>query len=102
MRSKTSRFDWLRSGLIWLGAAVMVATCPLARGMEHVTLKNGFEVDCVRRENVSDKVRLYLAGNGSSAADDSNYLEVPADSVIRVETIADVPAPVAAVKRRVR
>ena len=30
--------------------------------MEHVTLKNGFEVDCVRREAVGDKVRLYLAG----------------------------------------
>jgi hypothetical protein len=65
--------------------------------MEHVTLKNGFELDCVRREAVGDKVRLYLAGNGKAPAGDSNYLEVAADSVIRVETVADVPEPEAAV-----
>jgi soluble lytic murein transglycosylase-like protein len=68
--------------------------CPLARAMEHVTLKNGFEVDCVRREAVGDKVRLYLAGVGTSLPADSNYVEVAADSVIRVETVADVPVPV--------
>jgi hypothetical protein len=65
--------------------------------MEHVTLKNGFELDCVRRETVGDKVRLYLAGSGTASADDSNYLEVAADSVIRVETVADIPNPVATV-----
>jgi soluble lytic murein transglycosylase-like protein len=66
--------------------------------MEHVTLKNGFELDCARRETVGDKVRLYLAGKGSASTGDSNYLEVAADSVVRVETVADVPAPVTAVK----
>jgi soluble lytic murein transglycosylase-like protein len=98
MRHRASRFGPLRFGLIWLGLAGMVAVCPLARAMEHVTLKNGFELDCVRREVVGDKVRLYLAGNGKSFAADSNYLEVPADSVIRVETVADVSEPAAAVK----
>jgi soluble lytic murein transglycosylase-like protein len=75
--------------------AVIVAGCPSARALEHVTLKNGFEVDCTRREAVGDKVRLYLAGNGG-ASTDSNYLEVAVDSVLRVETVADVPAPIAA------
>jgi soluble lytic murein transglycosylase-like protein len=66
--------------------------------MEHVTLKNGFELDCVRREVVGEKVRLYIAGKGSASAADSNYLEVAADSVVRIETVAEVPAPVAEVK----
>jgi soluble lytic murein transglycosylase-like protein len=61
--------------------------------VEHVTLKNGFELDCVRREAVGDKIRLYLAGSGAVSAEDANYLEVPADSVIRVETSADIPEP---------
>lgn len=82
-------------GLIWLGLLV----CPLARAMEHVTLKNGFELDCVRREVVGDKVRLYLAGNSADSSADANYLEVAADSIIRVETIADTPKPVAAVAK---
>jgi soluble lytic murein transglycosylase-like protein len=66
--------------------------------MEHVTLKNGFELDCVRREIVGDKVRLYLTGKGSASTGDSSYLEVAADSVVRVETVADVPEPAATVK----
>jgi soluble lytic murein transglycosylase-like protein len=61
---------------------------PVARAAEHVTLKNGFEVDCVRREVVGDKVRLYLTDAG-------NYMDVAADALVRVETVAD--APVAAV-----
>ena len=76
----------------------MAVVCPFARATEHVTLKNGFEFDCVRREVVGNKVRLYLAGDGTTSATDSNYLEVAADSVVRVETVADVPEPVVAVK----
>jgi hypothetical protein len=98
MRSKTSQFGLRRFGLIWFGLTGILAVCPLARAIEHVTLKNGFEVDCVRREQVGDKVRLYLAGNDIASAGDSNYLEVAADSVVRVETIADAPKPVIVVK----
>ena len=94
MRLRAAKFGPFLFGLIWFGLGV----CPLAHAMEHVTLKNGFELDCVRRETVGDKVRLYLAGSGTAATDDSNYLEVTADSVIRVETVADVPKPVTAVK----
>jgi len=78
------------------GLAV-VAVCPLARAAEHVTLKNGFEVDCVRREAVGDKVRLYFVEKGKPDSD-ANYMEVAADSVVLVETVADVPEPVAEVK----
>src|ERR1700722_3093657 len=94
MRLKVSRRGRFRVGPIWIGLAMIVAVCPFVRAVEHVTLKNGFELDCVRREAVGDKVRLYLAGKG---AGDSNYLEVAADSVVRVEMVADVPEPVAAV-----
>ena len=73
-----------------LGALLVVTAVLPAQGLEHVTLKNGFELDCVRREMVGDRVRLYLSQGSSS----TNYLEVAADSVARVETIADAPAPV--------
>ncbi len=64
-----------------------LAVCPLARAAEHVTLKNGFELDCVRREVVGDKIRLYFAGKNP----DANYMDVAGDAVLRVETIADLP-----------
>jgi soluble lytic murein transglycosylase-like protein len=99
MQLRALPFGPLRFGLIWVGLAVMAVVCPGAVAMEHVTLKNGFELDCVRRETVGDKIRLYLAGNGTPSSADSNYLEVAADSVVRVETTADVPEPVAAVKQ---
>lgn len=70
--------------------AVAAVVSPVtARAAEHVVLKNGFEMDCSRREVVGDKVRLYLAG---ASAGDSNYLEVAADAVVHVETVADPPA----------
>jgi soluble lytic murein transglycosylase-like protein len=68
----------------------MLAVCPFAQAVEHVTLKNGFELDCVRREAIGDRVRLYFAGKDATRGD-SNYLEVAADSVVRVETVADAP-----------
>ncbi len=92
-RLNESRSGLFRSGPIWFVLGVMVAVCPFARAMEHVTLKNGFELDCVRREVVGDKIRLYLADKGSASAGDSNYLEVAADSVVRVETVVEVPRP---------
>jgi hypothetical protein len=81
-------------GALGIGLAVMAVVCPLARGAEHVTLKNGFELDCVRREAVGDKIRLYFAGKNADAGEGTNYLEVAADAVVRVEAVADVPEPV--------
>ncbi|MBS1821449.1 MAG: lytic transglycosylase domain-containing protein [Acidobacteria bacterium] len=63
-----------------------------ARAAEHVVLKNGFEMDCARREVVGDRMRLYLAQ--ASASGEGNYLEVAADAVVRVEEIPDPPAAV--------
>src|SRR3984885_4944719 len=94
MRLRAAELGPFLFGLIWFGLAV----CPLARAMEHVTLKNGFELDCARRETVGDKVRLYVAGKDSVSAEDSNYLEVAADSIVRVETVTEAPEPVVAVK----
>ncbi len=69
----------------------MVAGSVPALAMEHVTLRNGFEYDCVRREVVGDKVRLYFGTGGA------NYLDIAADAVVRVETLPDpVVEPVAA------
>jgi soluble lytic murein transglycosylase-like protein len=76
----------------------MAAVCPLARGAEHVTLKNGFALDCVRTEVVGDKVRLYFAAKDVAGGEGSNYQDIAADSVVRVETVADVPVPVTGAK----
>lgn len=74
---------------------VVAGACSQAQGMEHVTLKNGFELDCVRRSAVGDRVRLYLVGKGagvtSGSANEANYIEVAADAVVRVELVADAP-----------
>lgn len=64
------------------------------RATEHVTLRNGFELDCERREVVGERVRLYLippqvGGEGSAAM---NYFEVAADAVVRVEAMEGRPA----------
>ena len=70
------------------------ALCPIAHGAEHVTLKNGFELDCAHRVTIGNHVRLYLVtANGSNS--DTNYLEVAADAVVRVEQIPDAPPPAA-------
>ena len=68
-----------------------------AHAAEHVTLRNGFEVDCARREAAGDNVRLYLLEPaGSAPSETANYIEVPATSIVRSEQMPDPPAPVAA------
>jgi soluble lytic murein transglycosylase-like protein len=95
IKLRTFQFDPFRLRRLWVGLMVMLTVCPYSGAMEHVTLKNGFELDCVRREIVGDKVRLYLASKGAISAGDSSYLEVAADAVVRVETVVEVPEPVA-------
>jgi soluble lytic murein transglycosylase-like protein len=75
------RFNAVRVGLM------VLAVCPLSHAAEHVTRKSGFDMDCVRHEIVGDKVRLYFAGKGA----EGNFQDLSADSVLRVEQIADVP-----------
>lgn len=64
---------------------------------ERVTLRGGAQFDCVRREADGDQVRLYLFPPSASAPpESSNYVQVPAASVLTVESIPDpVPAPAA-------
>src|ERR1700743_1143108 len=81
-----------RCRLLCFVLGVIAAVSPFVNAAEHVTLKNGFELDCVRREAVGDKVRLYFAQKAGAAAG-SNYMDVAADSVVRVEAIADLPEP---------
>ncbi len=75
---------------------LVTAIVPSVRAAEHVTLKNGFGLDCVRREAAGDKVRLYLAPDVAGTVAQSNYLEVAADAVVRVEQVADAPQAMAA------
>ena len=72
-------------------AALLLCGLQAARALEHVTLRNGFELDCVRREVNGNKVRLYMVPSPGQSVD--SYLELPADSVLRVETLPDPPAP---------
>ena len=80
--------SFLRRGL---AAVAMLAMCAsLACASERITLANGFELDCVRREVIGDRIRLYFS------ASDANYMEVAAKEIVRVETIPDA-VPVASV-----
>jgi len=66
----------------------MLAACtPFASALEHITLANGFELDCVRRELVGDKIRLYFVGSGE------NFMDVAPSAVVRVDLIPDPPKP---------
>jgi soluble lytic murein transglycosylase-like protein len=84
------------------GLAIFSVLCTagsLAHAAEHVTLRNGFELNCVRRETVGDKVRLYLSESPVtpvSPGKAANYIEVPTDRILEVQAIADPPSPVAA------
>jgi soluble lytic murein transglycosylase-like protein len=69
--------------------AIAAAVCPLARAAEHIVLRNGFELDCARRETTGDRVRLYLLP--TSAGESTNYMEVAATAILRAETIPDPP-----------
>ncbi len=72
-------------GRVCVAVTVLLALATTARAAERVTLRNGFEFDCVRRVAEGDRVRLYFSGAGE------NYLEVAADAVVRVEVVPDAP-----------
>ena len=67
----------------------MAALSPAAHALEHVTLTNGFSVDCAHHEVVGERVRLY------SSPGDANYQEIPAAQIAAIEALPDPPAPVA-------
>lgn len=78
-----------------LMAALLAPVGSSARAAEHVTLRNGFEIDCARQETAGDRVRLYLLPTPGTAASVSepNYIEVAASQIVRTQPIAE---PVAA------
>lgn len=75
--------------------ALCAASSPPLQAAEHVTLKNGFELDCSHRATVGDKVRLYFtatrpqSSESASASEEGSYLEVPATSIVHIEKIPD-------------
>ena len=75
---------------------MLMASGSMAHALEHVTLRNGFEIDCVRREVQGDKVRLFFGAGTYSAIAEQNYMDVAADAVVSVETLPDPPAAKAA------
>ena len=89
----------VRPGLTTL--AVFSVACPPVRAAEHVTLRNGSEFDCIRQEPAGTRIRLYLfpsvrtGAAGVAASQEPNFVEVPADSVLRVEVVPDPPLPAA-------
>lgn len=87
----------LRLGSIsTLMAMLALGTVTSAHAAEHITLSNGFEMDCVRRAPAGDKVRLFFADSGAanpaSTEDAENYLDVPAAAIVRIEERPDAPA----------
>jgi len=73
--------------IVWATALLPTLVAPAA---ERVTLRSGSQLDCMRQELEGDHIRLYLL-TAIHAAEVSNYVEVPADSVVSVELIPDPP-----------
>ena len=74
--------------------AAVAAICPVARAAEHITLTNGFELDCLRRETLPDsgKVRLYpLTADNASGSEPSSYMDVSPAAIRLIEPLADLP-----------
>lgn len=70
---------------IALASLAALAWPAAARAFEHVTLRNGFSVDCVRHEAVGDRTRLYTG--------DTNYQELASAEIASIETMPDPPKP---------
>lgn len=75
-----------------LSAALFAAAiAPAAHALEHITLRNGFAIDCIRHEALdTTHIRVYLSG-------DNNYQDIAASDIARVETLPDPPPPPATV-----
>ena len=71
-------------------ASMLLAAPFAAHATERVTLRNGFTLDCLRREPVGDRIRLYMDAAGT------NYMDVPSGNIVSVETLPDPPAAPAA------
>ncbi len=90
---------YIRFPLTLSALAVIAGLCSQANAAEHVTLRNGSEIDCLRQEPAGDRVRLYLipSARAKSSAqalpEEAGYLEISANSVLRVDIFPDPPVP---------
>jgi soluble lytic murein transglycosylase-like protein len=75
----------LKLGQIALALAFASCAAATAHAAEHVTLTDGRDFDCVRREAHGDRVRLYLTAE--------SYVEVLAQRVASIEHLPDQPQP---------
>ena len=61
-----------------LGATVLATS---ARGADHVTLRNGFDLVCDHQSAEGDRLRLYLD------ADSTSYIDVDPAEIVAIETL---------------
>ena len=66
-------------------AGALLASLPSARATEHVTLSNGFAMDCDHHALVDGQMRLYLS------AGEASYIALKPEEVTAVETAPDPP-----------
>ncbi|HEY1742341.1 MAG TPA: lytic transglycosylase domain-containing protein [Granulicella sp.] len=66
-------------------ASFAVMGSSAAHAFEHVTLRNGFSLDCIRHEAIGDRIRLYTG--------DTNYQELASAEIASIETMPDPPKP---------
>jgi soluble lytic murein transglycosylase-like protein len=71
-------------------AGTLLASLPVARAAERVTLINGFAMDCDHHALVDGMMRLYLETGEAS------YIALRPDEVTNVETVPDPPKTAAA------
>lgn len=81
LRPSPHRFRLLLAGL------TLGVTAQAAHALEHVTLRNGFTVDCSHHVVAGDHVRLFMS------ADDSNYQELAKDQIAAIEALPAPPPP---------
>ena len=70
-------------------ACVLLVCAPLARAMERVTLKTGFQIDCIRQESVGDRIRLFEWTDTPTS--DPPYTDVLPTAIEKIETVPDPP-----------
>jgi soluble lytic murein transglycosylase-like protein len=70
--------------------ALLAAASPRSlHAAEHVTLRNGFQIDCARREAIEgDRVRLFMLPTAANS-ENASYIDVASDAVVGVETFPD-------------
>jgi len=67
-------------------AALTLALGSASLAAEHVTLRNGFQMDCDHHRQVESRIRLYLSPG------EDNYIEFPAQQIAAFEDTPDPPS----------